>query len=207
MIARLQDGTAGAGEPGTDLFAVGLLLSIVGCFLLANSIVFRHPRTLVAQFFGGEEQRLTSIRSYIFHRVQVHLGFLFLLGGFGLQLYGHFRPPATTELVFPTVWVGFVALAVVVLELLGWGLSQVLFRRYVREYFRAHPPSLETDMALSRELGELFGIPSEGDDSVQSYLLRIRQRIGIVGLAPGPSVRHPGPLEEVEVEEDFRLSS
>lgn len=204
MIALLQDGTA---EPATDLFAVGLLLSIVGCFLLANSIVFRHPRTLVAQFFGGEEQRLTSIRSYIFHRVQVHLGFLFLLAGFGFQLYGHFRPPVATEVTFPTSWVGFVALAVVALELLGWGLSQVLFRRYVREYFRAHPPNLETDMALTRELGELFRIPSEGDDSVQSYLLRIRQRIGIVGPAGSSAAQRPGRLEDVEPEEDFRLSS
>ena len=56
----------------------GLVASIVGCFLLANSILFRHPRTLLADYFGSR-RRLSSIREYIFHRVQIHLGFLFLL--------------------------------------------------------------------------------------------------------------------------------
>ena len=68
----------------TDWFGVGLVTSIVGGFLLANSILFRHPRTLVEDHFGGSRRRLASIRSYIFHRLQVHLGFLFLLTGFGL---------------------------------------------------------------------------------------------------------------------------
>ena len=71
-----------------DLPILGLALAILGCFLLANSIVFRHPRVLVSEFFGAQEKRLTTIRSYIFHRVQIHLGFLFLLLGFGLQLLG-----------------------------------------------------------------------------------------------------------------------
>jgi len=178
-----------------DLPLLGLALAILGCFLLANSIVFRHPRVLVSEFFGGEEKRLTTIRSYIFHRVQIHLGFLFLLLGFGLQLYGqvelrvHGAPlptPASAELPagFPLEWLGFMLLTVGVLEIAGWWLSHALFKRYVRLYFRMHPPALEADMALARELGELFGIRSEGDDSVQSYLLRIRQRIGILGTRP-----------------------
>jgi len=196
--------SAAQGERVPDVFAVGLLLAIVGCFLLANSIVFRHPRTLVEQFFGQEERRLTSIRAYIFHRVQVHLGFLFLLGGLGLQLFGRFGSAAakagTTEVPLP--WVGLVVLAVVVLELGGWWLSHALFRRYVREFFLQHPPDLEADLTLARELGELFGIPSQGDDSVPSYLLRIRHRIGLLGTATvaerGPRRRDRDDVEEEE---------
>ena len=82
---------AQAGE-AVALFGIGLVLAIVVCFLLANSLLFRHPRTLVADFFGARH-RLSTIREYIFHRVQVHLGFLFLLLGFGLQLFGHYRTP------------------------------------------------------------------------------------------------------------------
>ncbi len=191
-----------------DLSAIGLLLSIVGCFLLANSILFRHPRTLVAKFFGGEERNLTSVRAYIFHRVQVHLGFLFLLFGFGVQLVGHFRPPPVGGAEFPLEWVGVIVLAVGVLELAGWWLSHALFRRYVREYFVAHPPNLEADVALSRELGQLFGIPSEGDDSVQSYLLRIRQRIGIASaLAERGDPRAETLHADAETEKEFGLSS
>ena len=130
-----------------------------------------------------------------------------------MQLYGHFRPraplAAPQALVFPVQpgWASSL-LAVVVLELGGWWLSHALFRRYVREYFLAHPPDLESDMKLARELGELFSIPSEGDDSVQAYLLRIRQRIGIVGPSvPAPPRRAARAFEDVEAEEEFGLSS
>jgi hypothetical protein len=164
-----------------DFFGIGLVLAIVGSFLLANSILFRHPRTLVADHFGRGARRLTSIREYIFHRVQVHLGFLFLLVGFGLQLYGHYRPPAAESGPpgLSILWIGAILLTVVVLELVGWWLSHWLFRRYVREYFLEHPPELETDMRLARELGDLFNIASSGDDTVPSYLAQIRRRIGL----------------------------
>lgn len=192
-----------------------MILAILGCFLLANSIVFRHPRVLVSEFFGGEEKRLTTIRSYIFHRVQIHLGFLFLLLGFGLQLFGRLEAgagqaaePALGSSGFPLEWLGFMLLTVGLLEIAGWWLSHALFRRYVRLHFRVHPPDLEADMGLARELGELFGIRSAGDDSVQSYLLRIRQRIGILGASPRPRASAAAdPAAEDQAEHDFGVST
>jgi len=185
-----------------DWFGIGLVLSIVGGFLLANAILFRHPRNLVAEHFGRGISRLSSIREYIFHRLQVHLGFLFLLVGFGLQLYGHYRPPleVPADRGFPTLWVGGVLVGVVVLEIVGWWLSHWLFRRYVREHFRAHPPDLTSDMRLARELGELFGIPSTGDESVQSYLAKIRVALGL------PHVDRTSELRPVAVDDAEELA-
>ena len=192
----------------TDWFGVGLVTSIVGGFLLANSILFRHPRTLVEDHFGATRGRLASIRSYIFHRLQVHLGFLFLLAGFGLQLFGHYRPvpePMSWQM-FPTAWVGGVVLAVVALEILGWWLSHILFRHYVKVYFRENPPDLETNVALARELGELFSIQTAGDDTVQAYLARLRRTLD---LPPGrPSTVRRGSADVLlvdvpEVEEEL----
>lgn len=198
----------------TDWFGVGLVLSIVGGFLLANSILFRHPRTLVEEHFGAGRARLASIRQYIFHRLQVHLGFLFLLLGFGLELFGHYRPPeaipgrgAETWPAFPTAWVGVVLLAVVFLELFGWWLSHQLFRHHVRRHFQASPPDLERDMPLARELGELFGIQSDGDDTVQSYLERLRRAVGLEapgrGAVPGAASSAGLLYADQELEEEL----
>jgi preprotein translocase subunit SecG len=195
-------GSARALLPGPeDAFGLGLVLVLIGVFLLANSILVRHPRALVAEHFGGPRERLVSIRGYIFHRLQVHLGFLFLLVGFALAIYGHYgvsEPPKAPR-TFPLAWIGAIVAAVVALELGGWWLSHALFLRTVRAHFRAHPPALEGDLALARELGELFGIDSDGNDSVQSYLSRIRRRIGLPeGPRAAPTRPHPLPSEPEE---------
>jgi hypothetical protein len=166
-----------------DAFGIGIVLILIGCFLLANATLFHHPRELVSEHFGERRVKLASIRGTIFRRLQIHLGFFLLLAGFGLELYGHYRSPVAEESGgrFPFLWVGAIVVSVVALVLGGWWLSHALFLRYVQEHFRAHPPDLEGDFALARELGELFGIPTSGDDSVQSYLLRIRRRIDLGG--------------------------
>ncbi len=191
--------------PGpSDAFGLGLVLVLIGGFLLANSILLRHPRSLVAEHFGGAREKLSSIRGVIFHRLQVHLGFLFVLVGFALEIYGHYGASGVEPAprVFPLAWVGAIVVAVVCLELGGWWLSHALFLRYVREHFCAHPPALEGDLALARELGELFGIQGEGNDSVQSYLARIRRRIGLAESTRAAVPRQPAP-DTGETEEGF----
>src|SRR5262245_4677531 len=111
-----------------DAFGLGLVLVLVGGFLLANSVLLRHPRALVAEHFGGPRARLSSMRGIIFHRLQVHLGFLFLLMGFALEIYGHYGTGGEVHeaRVFPKTWVLAIAAAVVGLELGGWWLSHAL---------------------------------------------------------------------------------
>lgn len=158
-----------------DWMGIGLVLAIVGSFLLANSILFRHPRQLVVERFGSEAQQLRNIREYIFHRVQVNVGFGFLLGGFGMQLYGHYSPlPVGVEKEFPALWIGIVVVLAVLLLLGSWWWSLRAFRGYVREYFRSHPPDFEADLGLAREVGDLFGLTSHADDTVESYVARLR---------------------------------
>ena len=43
------------GFANPDWSAIGLVLAIVGSFLLANSILFRHPRQLVSERLGIKE--------------------------------------------------------------------------------------------------------------------------------------------------------
>ena len=178
-----------------DWAAVGLVMSILGSFLLANAILFRHPRTMVEGLFRGEKRELRPIREYIFHRVQVTLGFLYMLGGFCLQLFGRYsKPPADAELPFPTVWVGLVLLSALALEVLGWWLSHALFRHYVRAFLMRNPVDFVSDVKLAREVGELLGLKTTSDETVQSYVARLRGKLGLL---------EPAPRYEFGVEDDL----
>ena len=175
-----------------DWAVIGLVFAVAGSFLLANSILFRHPRQLVEERFGLVCKELHSIREYIFHRAQVNLGFGFLLGGFVLQLYGRYQPaPPAQEL--PIVWIGAVVVLAAVLLLASWSWSLMAFRSYVRAHFQENPPDFEEDLALAREVGDLFGVPRYTDDTVESYLRRLSDRLG----TPLKS-RRPRSLAEVE---------
>jgi hypothetical protein len=161
-----------------DWASIGLILAVVGSFLLANSILFRRPLQMVRERFGVVSQDLCTIREYIFHRLQVNLGFGFLLAGFGVQLFSRFRPlPAGVTPPFPALWIGIVVALAVILLVASWWWSQRAFRRCVRQHFRENPPDFEADLALAREVGELFGLTTHADDTVESFLARLRLEV------------------------------
>ncbi len=172
-----------------DWGAVGLVLLLGGTFLLGNALLFRHPRELVAERFGARGAPLVAIREHIFQRLQVGIGFLYLLAGYGLELLGRLRPPPPGAVPsFPGFEVTAVALATGVLLAVGWLWSSRAFRRYVRERLLASPGDLEADPALTKEVGELFGVEASPEDSVASYAERVRRATGL------PPLPRTGPL-------------
>ncbi len=196
-------------EPATDFAGIGLLLALAGALLLGNVVLFRHPRTMVADFLGEAPRRLSSLREHLFRRVQVTLGFVLLVAGLAFQLYGHValreRDLARPDPSVPWLFVGSLALLLVLLEIVLWFGSRALYRRYLREHFLENPPDLESDLGLARELGELYGVLSKEGDSVQSYLFRIRQQIGLP-TATRAKREERRSLATAEVEEEYEPS-
>ena len=184
------------GEP--DWSSLGIVSAIVGAFLIANATLFEHPRRLVARYFG-KTGRLQSVREYVYNRVQTTLGFAFLLGGFGLQLVGHYSRMPDGKNPLPSVWVGLIVVIAVGLLCSAWWWSLWAFRRYVREYFTQNPRDLENDPTAAREIGELFGIDSFDDDTVETYVARLRTRAGLP--------RQRGPARESVPGEQFELDA
>lgn len=186
-----------------DWTTLGLILAIVGSFLLANAILFRNPRALVREHYGARRVPLRTIREFIFHRLQMTLGFAFLLSGFALQLVGRVRPapvpePGSAASEFPILWIGLILLLAISLEVVGWWWSLRSFRRYVRAYLRQNPPDFATDVDTAREVGELFGLRSTSDETVQSYAERVR-------LALGLAARSPSAFAELGEDEEFSV--
>lgn len=200
MFAVLDTPGAVLGEP--DFTTIGLLLALVGAFLLGNAILLRPTRDLVRERFASSPAapasaripQLLGIRAQIFHRLQVSTGFFYLVGGFGLQLVGRFRPiPSGIEPGFPVFWITLVALGTLVWLGVGWWWSSRVFRRHVRAHLSQHPPSFEADTVFAREVGELFGVESHADDTVESYAARLRHELKL--RAPERDRRPPVPLE------------
>lgn len=191
-------------DRATDWGAVGLVLLLGGTFLLGNALLVRHPRDLVAERFGARGAPLVAIREHIFQRLQVGIGFIYLLGGFGLELLGRLRPPAPGATPdFPTLWVAAVPLATVVFLAAGWVWATRAFRRYVRERLAESPSQLEADPALTKEVGELFGVEAAPEDSVASYAERVRRATGL------PPIVRSGPRETTarRIDPEVRESS
>ena len=196
MIAFLQAQAALGREP--DFTTVGLLLALVGAFLLGNAILFRPTRDLVRERFAHSPAAppsarvppLLGIRTQIFHRLQVSTGFFYLVAGFALQLVGRFRPPADGATPgFPLFWITLVALATAAWWVFAWWWSSRAFRRSVRAHLAQHPPAFEADTVFAREVGELFGIESHADDTVETYATRLRTELR---LPPPERGRRPG---------------
>ena len=128
--------------------------------------------------------RLQSVREYVYNRVQTTLGFAFLLAGFGFQLIGRFREvvpegSGAAEPPLSMAWVGVIVASAIILLFSGWWWSVWAFRRYVREYFTDSPRDFMADPAVAREVGELFGIESGQDDTVEDYVKRLVSETGL----------------------------
>ncbi len=166
------------------------MLCIVGSLLIANGILFRNPKSLVAERLGRAPQDFRRIREFVFHRVQMTLGFLFLVAGFAAQIYGRNAPaPAPEDGGSAALWIGAVVVLAIALEVGGWWWSLRSLRALVRAHLREHPPDFETDTNLAREVGELFGLDSTADETVQSYAARLRSELGLAPPRASATVR------------------
>jgi len=181
-----------------DWASLGLVLAIAGAFLLANGILFHNPRTLVEERFGGRPRSLRSIRDLLFHRVQIGLGFAYVMGGFGMQLYARIavdQAPARPGSI--VAWIGVVVLVTVLLALAGWRWSLHAIRRTVRTWLGEHPAEFDGDARLAREVGALFDIEPHADDTVSSYVERLRRALELE-RAPRRPVHEAEPGFEAE---------
>src|SRR5262245_22057221 len=99
-LESVKDG--GASVPDTDWGSVGLVLAIVGAFLIGCAVLARGHKPLVDALFGEHRARASGLREAIFQRALLVVGFTWLAAGFALELVGRLRPAATSA--FPVAW-------------------------------------------------------------------------------------------------------
>jgi len=157
-----------------ELVVVGLTCNVVGVFFLANSIRFREPRKALRDSLGVAGRSLLKVRDTALNNMQVIIGFLFLTTGFLLQVVAHWDMKVTTLLSC----IGIIAFAGAVYAI-GAYSSRRAFRRLLREFFQSQPWSFQDDMELTKEIGEILGVPHTKDMTVEVYVHRVRQALGV----------------------------
>lgn len=193
-VVSAADGALASDVPDTDWGSVGLVLALVGAFLIGCAVLARGHKPLVEALFGDRRPRPAGLREAIFQRALLVVGFTWLAAGFALELFGRLRPAQATS--FPVAWSAGIALATGALLGLAWVWASREARRSVREHLRAQPRDLRQEMALAKELGELYGVESRAEDTVGTYLERLHAAIGIE--APQRRVRPTPVLFELD---------
>jgi hypothetical protein len=159
----------------SELAVIGLTCNLIGVFFLANSIIFRRTRKVIEEFFGVGAGSLAAVRDYSLNKMQVVIGFLFLNTGFlllGFSYLDEIRERITTVVICLAI----VAFAGIV-YLIGLTYSRRNFRRYLRDFFHAHPWDFEQNMALTQEIGSYLGIRRRPDMSVNDYVRAVRSAL------------------------------
>lgn len=172
--------------------AVGLALDLVGVIFLGNSMGIRHPRRFVNEHFGVDQpQPLAAVQQRIRVKAQIFCGFLFLILGLSLGFVGAVVDPGGGGEA-PS-GVGRAAQMLVVLVVLVGGLTALLrlgqeawsrrvFKRLLREFFQDHQDwSFEKRPSETLEIGEILGVPRQGEDSIGDYAGRVRAALGLTG--------------------------
>jgi len=165
------------------LSVIGLTCCVVGVFFLANSIRFREPRKALAESLESVVKSLDKVRDLALNTMQVIIGFLFLTTGFLLQIVGRWD----SEFLTLAACAGIILFAAAVYAI-GAYSSKRAFKKLVREFFQARPHwNFSEDMALTKEIGEILGVPHSRDMTVEAYVHQVRQAAGITAPQSKPT--------------------
>ena len=161
-----------------DWVVLGLVCHVLAALFFLSSLGRGRPRHRLRQIFESGPTTLAVLRDAIHAKARGQTGAVFLLLGTGF--------------LFASAWVvwespfslsfwgggGLVALAVCLQLLLESHVIRAM-RNAVKEHLQKHPFSFEDQISLTREIGDLFGVASSQEDTLEGYVRKVRTSLGI----------------------------
>ncbi len=163
-------------------FLVGVL-GMTGVYFVCTAALWTKPRHQLEEYFGVYKGGLRNLRASVFRKHQTILGGVVLVLALLLHqfrdlladhspggvLKGHAWP------LFGAIWLGSIASLCAVLGVSVRRFSQWQFRRIIQDIVEEHrwPFAKNTDLTL--EIGALLGVPRKDDDTIETYMARLRQ--------------------------------
>lgn len=175
-----------------DLRVLGLTCQLIGIFFVAISMVFKKPRAIIGELFGVKTgDTVKQFRDMVFKKNQLALGLILIAFGYVLQIVGLMpgaADPSGPARFFadwnPALFLGFLLVAIVALtvvaNLIGLVWARRTFNRLLTEFLRDNHELLEENIQVTKELGELVGVESGRDSSIEEYLHNFRRKLRLI---------------------------
>lgn len=157
------------------LGAVGLLLG--GLFQL-SSVGRDSAQYRLAILLGTPLASLAPLRGAMVSKARGQVAAVMSGCGATALAIGLLMPTPIPPVPFYSIVGGLLGLSVLLL-ILQAGYVENAMRRYLLAHLREFPFSFEDHIALTREIGELFGVPSTEKDTLESYTRKLRERLGL----------------------------
>lgn len=161
------------------LVVLGVVCQLLAGVLFTSAVARGHPRQLLRDLLGGMPPGLEALRTAIFSRVQNQAAAIYYTLGLALMLAGFLSPGAAADWRLEATGAVVLVCGLALYMLFSRRFADRLLRRHLLEHLRANPFPFEEHVDLARQVGELFGVQSTGDDTLESYAARLRSALGL----------------------------
>jgi hypothetical protein len=152
------------------------------------------------EFFRVEKAYpLDKIRDHVLNKIQVYIGFIFLIAGYAIQIWATLLREKTEEtasspvgpnLLFVfLILVASVIFLTVILKIVQFSWTRWTFKHLMIDFFRDHDWELVKNIDVAKQIGYLLKIPKIRDESIEDYVKRLKETLHIPaenGIAPPP---------------------
>jgi len=182
----------------SSLRVIALCACILGVFFLAKSIAVKSPKYMLHELLRFKVNKSRFFRNYIGQKLDAIIGFVFLLLGFGIQVYlevqGLQEQPGEQHGldswgIVVAVTIGASAGIVYLLGKITRYFSGKIFVELVRFMVETHRYPLASDESLVLELGRILRVDRDEEDTVESYTRKVLDRMKV---PDAPSGARPG---------------
>ncbi|MEE9392733.1 MAG: hypothetical protein V3W41_09530 [Planctomycetota bacterium] len=168
-----------------DVEFLSLALATVGLFFICCAVLQKKPKHVLAELFGVNKRGLRDLKSSVFKRNQVVMGFLCVVMAIVVDVF--IAPAPDADGILEDLSPGAKVLALIaflvalcgILNYLSRLWSKAAFKRLVFEVVTEYQWPFEENMVLTKEIGKLLGVPQSDDDTVEAYVARIRKHLKI----------------------------
>lgn len=164
---------------------VSLVLAMVGLFFICWATIHKKPRHILEEAFGLSTGRLRDFKASILKRNQVVMGYVFVVLAIVNNLFGSSSQEENGVIkswsfsAKLALLVGSLALLCGLLNYLCRLWSKSSFKRHLVEIVTERQFPFEKNLPLTQEIGKLLGVPLVENDTVESYVARVRQHLNI----------------------------